>query len=45
VIVIVATALPFVGRPIRFVVVLTGLGLLAERVRSGWRSTRDAPVG
>ena len=40
VIVIVATALPFVGLPVRFVVVLTGLGLLAERVRSGWLATR-----
>ena len=39
-IVIVATALPFVGLPVRFVVVLTGLGLLAERVRSGWLATR-----
>jgi cytoskeletal protein CcmA (bactofilin family) len=38
-IVIVAMALPFVGHPIRFVVVLTGLGLLAERLRSGWRAT------
>jgi len=45
VIVLVATAIPFVGRPIRFVVVLTGLGLLAERVRSGWRATRDVPAG
>jgi hypothetical protein len=43
-IVIVATALPFVGLPIRFVVVLTGLGLLADRVRSGWRATRAVPV-
>jgi hypothetical protein len=42
--VIVATALPFVGLPIRFVVVLTGLGLLADRVRSGWRATRAVPV-
>lgn len=44
VIVIVATALPFVGRPVRFVVVLTGLGLLTERVRSAWRATRAVPV-
>jgi hypothetical protein len=44
VIVIVATALPFVGLPVRFVVVLTGLGLLADRVRSGWRATRTVPV-
>jgi cytoskeletal protein CcmA (bactofilin family) len=44
VIVIVASAIPFVGHPIRFVVVLTGLGLLAERARSGWRATRDIPA-
>jgi len=43
-IVIVATAIPFVGGPIRFVVVLTGLGLLAERIRSGWRASRSLPV-
>ena len=45
VIVIIATAIPFLGHPIRFVVVLTGLGLIAERVRSGWRATRDVAVG
>jgi len=40
VIVVVASAIPFVGGPVRFVVLLIGLGLLVERVRSGWRSWR-----
>jgi hypothetical protein len=43
-IVLVATAIPFVGIPIRFVVVLTGLGLLAERARSAWQATRADPA-
>jgi cytoskeletal protein CcmA (bactofilin family) len=40
VIVIAATQIPFVGFPVRFVVVLTGLGLLVERLRSGWQAAR-----
>jgi len=41
-IVIVAMALPIIGVPVRFVVVLCGLGLLVERLRSGWDTTRTA---
>jgi cytoskeletal protein CcmA (bactofilin family) len=45
VIVIVASALPFVGVPVRFVVVLSGLGLLVERLHAGWRAAHVAPPG
>jgi hypothetical protein len=45
VIAIVTGALPFVGVPVRFLVVLTGLGLLVERVHAGWRATHGAPPG
>ena len=41
-IVIVAMALPIIGIPVRFVVVLCGLGLLVERGRAGWRASRTA---
>jgi cytoskeletal protein CcmA (bactofilin family) len=37
-IVLIASQIPFVGIPVRFVVVLAGLGLLVEQARSGWRA-------
>lgn len=41
-IVIVATEVPFVGPPLRIIVVLTGLGLLVERLHTAWRVSRPA---
>jgi cytoskeletal protein CcmA (bactofilin family) len=40
-IVIVASELPLLGGPVRFVVVLTGLGLLVQRVYSAWHDARS----
>jgi cytoskeletal protein CcmA (bactofilin family) len=39
---IIAAHLPFVGFPIRILAMLVGLGLLVERVRSGWRAIHAA---
>jgi len=43
-IVIVASELPWVGVPIRVFVVLTGLGLVVERLRAAWQAARAAPA-
>jgi cytoskeletal protein CcmA (bactofilin family) len=43
-IVIVASELPLLGAPVRFVVVLTGLGLLAQRAYSVWQDARSVPA-
>jgi hypothetical protein len=43
VIVIVACELPFLGGPLRFAIVLTGLGLLVDRVRSVWQGLHPRP--
>jgi len=40
-IVIVASELPLLGAPVRFVVVLTGLGLLAQRAYFAWQDARS----
>ena len=42
-ILVVLTHLPFLGDAVRVVAVLTGLGLLVERLRSAWRE-RGAPA-
>lgn len=41
-ILIVATEVPFVGAPLRIIVVLTGLGLLTGRLHDTWRAGRSA---
>ncbi len=43
-VVIVATEVPFVGTPLKIIVLLTGLGLLVERLRSAWLASRSVPV-
>jgi cytoskeletal protein CcmA (bactofilin family) len=42
--VLVAANTPFVGILVKVLVVLLGLGLLAERSRSGWRALRGLPA-
>ncbi len=44
VVVIVGMEFPLLGPPVTFLVVLTGLGLLTERVQTWWRTTRRAPA-
>jgi hypothetical protein len=41
VIVLVGMNLPFVGGLLRLLVILTGLGLLVDAVRSGWLGRAD----
>lgn len=43
-VVIAASELPWVGLPIRAFVLLTGLGLVVERLRAAWQATRSAPA-
>jgi hypothetical protein len=40
----VGSAIPFLGTPLRIIVMLTGLGLLVERLHAAWRAAHAAPA-